>query len=112
MTCTARAASEAGIVVCELEEGHEGPHIRTLGASPEQRLIWPTIEPSPTPMEIIANAFACLLEMETGMGVDSWSREEMERVVVALEAMHRRVAAERLRKNWALHNRTERTGGL
>ena len=56
------------------------------------------------PAQTIVRAFAELLEAETGQGVDDWSRDQMEEVAQAFEAVGRPTAAQRLRKSWQLHN--------
>jgi hypothetical protein len=55
----------------------------------------------------IAEAFADLLEAETGQGIDDWTQAQVERIAGALERIEHPKAAAKLRANWELHQRSK-----
>lgn len=53
----------------------------------------------------IAEAFAEILEAETGQGIDDWTKNQVEKVADALERIEHPKAAAKLRANWNEHHR-------
>lgn len=53
----------------------------------------------------VSEAFADLLELDTGQGIDDWTQEKMEQIAEALETLEHPRAAAKLRANWELHHR-------